>query len=86
MCFNKELGIIIRSKKIFILFWFNLGDKPANLPFHLFNCPAIQFKKFKRDILTMHGNIMLVKTIPKYSFKDILVVSRTSQSTTNANW
>ena len=66
MCFNKELGIIIRSKKIFILFWFNLGDKPAYLPFHLFNCPAIQFKKFKRDILTMHGNIMLVKTIPEY--------------------
>ena len=86
MCFNKELGIIIRSKKIFILFWFNFGDKPAYLPLHLFNCPAIQFKKFKRDILTMHGNIMLVKTIPEYSFKDILVVSKTSQSTADANW
>ena len=34
----------------------------------------------------MHGNIMLVKTIPEYSFKDILVVSKTSQSTANANW
>ena len=34
----------------------------------------------------MQGNIMLVKTVPEYSFKDILVVSKTSQSTTNANW
>ena len=86
MRFNKDLAIIIGSNKIFIIFLFNLGDKPAYLPLHLFNCPAIQFQKFKRDILTMQGNIMLVKTIPEYSFKDILVVSRTSQSTTNANW
>ena len=86
MCFNKELGIIVGSNKIFIRFWFNLGDKPAYLPMHLFNCPAIQFRKFKRDILNMQENIMLVKTVPEYSFKDILVVSKTSQSTTNANW
>ena len=68
MRFNKELGIIIGSNKIFTNFWFNLGDKPADLLIHLFNCPAMQFKKFKRYIFTMQGNIMLAKKISEYSF------------------
>ena len=47
MCFNKELGIIIGSNKIFIRFWFNLGDKPAYLPLHLLTALQYSYESLK---------------------------------------